>query len=507
MNDALFHTDCPSCGAPVAVHSATAVTVVCSYCQSMLLRQDGSLRDTGRDSALLHDFSPLQIGTQGRWAGQNFALIGRLQARYDEGAWNEWYVRFDDGTAGWLSEAGDLYVMVREIPPPNQIPEFASIRAGETTVSLDKRYWASDVREIVLENAAAQGELPFAVPVRMTNRVADFRCEQQFLTLDYATETPAAFVGRVVALADLALHNTRDDAQIRQSAGSLRGTRQSEACPSCGSPLHWIGGLTNTVICGSCGSDVNLSEGKMQLRTANAMRQAQDQHLPLPLGSRGLWQGAHYTVIGAVYRDELQAADARNLLENVRPFGMVPVAWWREYLLYAPQQGFLWLVETSEGKWQESRTQAAFPRLNAHGEPQGMAFLYDYGGRVAWAAGAFYWHIRAGDVSLYRDYRQGTGTLSSELTANEWAWSHSTPVSYPALAKAFNLKVNAPQYSVRMQEEKVSRKTVLTTIGVFIVLNLPAWLMMSGDNLFDSVMVSWIVVWILWRMAGRDEEE
>ena len=110
-NTPFFKTDCPSCGAPVEAHSASAVTLVCGYCNSMLVRQDDGIVDSGRDSALLEDFSPLQIGTVGTFLTQRFTLVGRLQVQYDDGVWNEWYALFDDGRTGWLSEAGDLYVM------------------------------------------------------------------------------------------------------------------------------------------------------------------------------------------------------------------------------------------------------------------------------------------------------------------------------------------------------------------------------------------------------------
>ena len=99
----LFHTDCPSCGAPVRSMSASAVTLVCSYCHSLLIREGETLRDSGEDSALLEDFSPLQIGTSGVFNKQPFTLVGRLQARYDAGVWNEWYLLFADGSDGWLA--------------------------------------------------------------------------------------------------------------------------------------------------------------------------------------------------------------------------------------------------------------------------------------------------------------------------------------------------------------------------------------------------------------------
>jgi len=171
-NTPFFKTDCPSCGAPVEAHSASAVTLVCGYCNSMLVRQDDGIVDSGRDSALLEDFSPLQIGTTGTFVTQRFTLVGRLQVQYDDGAWNEWYALFDDGRTGWLSEAGDLYVMTMPVETDNP-PRFEDIRAGFSELTFqNKRYVASDVRHISLKRAAAQGELPFVLneeKIRISN--------------------------------------------------------------------------------------------------------------------------------------------------------------------------------------------------------------------------------------------------------------------------------------------------------------------------------------------------
>ena len=135
MSEPFFKTDCPSCGAPVHAHSATAVTLVCGFCHSLLVRQGAGIIDSGRDSALLEDFSPLQIGTSGTFANRPFAIIGRLQAKYDAGMWNEWYVQFEDGANGWLSESGDQYVFTLPAAEPLQeIPEFSSLVAGRSSL-------------------------------------------------------------------------------------------------------------------------------------------------------------------------------------------------------------------------------------------------------------------------------------------------------------------------------------------------------------------------------------
>lgn len=162
------------------------------------------------------------------------------------------------------------------------------------------------------------------------------------------------------------------------------------------------------------------------------------------------------------------------------------------------------LVETSDGEWSLSQTQAAFPRLNAHGEPQGAAFLYDYGGQVAFAAGAFYWHIRKGDVQLYRDYRVGSGKLSAEISNSELAWSKSTPMTYRTIAQAFGLKVQTTQYTAKMEADKVEPSTVWYTIAAFVLINLPA--LWTTDDVFGVLFISSIAIWILYSMAGLNED-
>lgn len=501
MSEAFFHTDCPSCGAPVDVYSATAVTVVCSYCQSMLVIENKQLLDSGRDSALIQDFSPIQVGTVGRFAAADFVVLGRIQAAYDHGVWNEWYVRFHDGTDGWLSEAGDLYVLVRQVQDVPDAPEFGQIVAGETTLNYGKLFVAADVREITLQNAAAQGELPFRLPESITNRVADWRCEEVFLTLDYSEQTPLAFLGKTVSLADLALANVRDVQQMRMQTGKIKGQRHADHCPNCGSSIQWPIGVVSHLVCASCASELAIEDEKAKLLAANSMRQAQQAALSLPLGKQGKIQETTYTVIGAVRKEEITSEAAFNALAG-RYGAAVPQGWWIEYLLYSPNKGFLWLVETPEDGWSLSETMSVWPKLTPTLAPQGATQIDAYGGRVSYAAGAFYWHIRAGEVTFYQDYQQGKHKLTAERTAQEWAWSKSMPVAYSQIQEWFKLKTNAPQYQVKMQPESASRSLSWLMIGVYVIVNIPAWLMMDGDGYFISLIVSGFIISFLYQNAG-----
>lgn len=499
-----FKTDCPSCGAPVEVHSASAVTLVCGYCNSMLVRQDNGVVDSGRDSALLEDFSPLQIGTSGTFVAQRFTLVGRLQVQYDDGAWNEWYALFDDGRAGWLSEAGDLYVMTMPVEVDNP-PKFEDTRAGFSELTFqDKHYIASDVRKISLKRAAAQGELPFILKEDTENRVSDWRCENLFITLDYSNTTPEAFFGRMVNLDDLKLENTRHEDEIKESAGRLKGSITSENCPNCGSSIHWVNGLTSHLNCQSCGSELTVGKDKAELITANNLRLSQNTLFTLPIGSTGRLKKREFYVMGAIRYAETDAQETFDNLFNGANRVLTPEGQWSEYLLYNPTQGFLWLVEADEG-WNISETLSDWPRLDRNRQPQGYGKLYDYGGRVEVAAGAFYWRVRSGDLNYYSDYRDGQSRkLGAELNSHEMAWSRSTPIAYREIADAFNLTSRAPHYTANMAADGIDKSLRIIMTAILVVVNLPA--LLTGDS-SAALTVIFIGCWLLWTMGKKDEDE
>ena len=504
-----FKTDCPSCGAPVEAHSVSAVTLVCGYCNSMLVRQDNGVVDSGRDSALLEDFSPLQIGTSGTFVAQRFTLVGRLQVQYDDGAWNEWYALFDDGRAGWLSEAGDLYVMTMPVEIDNP-PRFEDTRAGfSELIFQDKRYIASDVRNISLKHAAAQGELPFVLKEDTENRVSDWRCENLFITLDYNRETPEAFFGRMVNLDDLKLENTRHEDEIKESAGRLKGSITSENCPNCGSSIHWVNGLTSHLNCQSCGSELAVGKDKAELITANNLRLSQNTMFTLPVGSTGRLKNKEFHVIGAIRYLETDAQETFDNLFKGAKHTLTPEGQWTEYLLYNPTQGFLWLVEADEG-WNISETLNDWPRLDRNRQPQGYGKLYDYGGRVRIASGAFYWRVRNGDLNYYSDYRDGQSRkIGSELNSHEMAWSRSTPIAYREIADAFKLTNKISSYTVKMSADDVDAKSRLLMIAILGIVNLPAFFVDSFSAVFNisTILFGIYGLWTIGRERDEDGEQ
>lgn len=127
----MFKLACPSCGAEVAFRSATSAMAVCEYCRSTLLREGEAVRDAGKMAVVLEDYSPIRITTSGMYAGQAFGVVGRIQLRYEDGFWNEWYILFDDGSAGWLSDASGQYAVTLDTGLADDAPPFGQIVPGD----------------------------------------------------------------------------------------------------------------------------------------------------------------------------------------------------------------------------------------------------------------------------------------------------------------------------------------------------------------------------------------
>jgi hypothetical protein len=204
---------CPSCGGPVTFASSVSLLAVCGHCRATLLRRDLDVERLGTMALLLEDRSPVQIGAEGRWRGTGFAVVGRVQVRWEHGAWNEWYCLFDDGRAGWLGEAGGEYTLTFEAQA-SSLPPWSALRPGLRLRLAGVEHEVVDVRKARV--VGGEGELPFRVDSGQETAVADLRGDGGgFASLDYGDDPPRVYLGEVVALGDLALRGLREPSSWR----------------------------------------------------------------------------------------------------------------------------------------------------------------------------------------------------------------------------------------------------------------------------------------------------
>jgi ribosomal protein S27E len=421
------NVSCPSCGAPVEFKSHAAVMAVCEFCRATVVKDAGSVRDIGKMSAVLEDYSRLQIGTAGNAGAQSFTVVGRIQLRYAAGMWNEWFLLFDDGTTGWLGDSSGMYVVTTARELGAAWPAFDEIRAGQDYELGIGRYTASEKR--VADCIGGQGELPFTVGTGWQARVADFRNEGSFATLDYSDgERPVLYSGSAVTLEEMRCQLLRDDEQIKESAGKYRGRVSSLECPSCGTAIGYLPGLASNIVCQNCHAQLDAASPQVEVLAKG--EQAARVSFTIPLGSTADVGGKKYQAIGAMLRRDDEGTC------------------WTEYLLYSASADFFWLVETADG-WSRAQVMHCWPTPATPGAGETSAekarFRREYGytARVDYAAGAFNWRVAAGDTVQVAEFSQGQTRLAAEYTADELTWSRSTPVAFDQVRTWFALPQGA----------------------------------------------------------------
>jgi hypothetical protein len=443
-----YRAACPNCGASVEFRSAASASAVCSFCRSTLVRDGDALRRIGQSSELFDDHSPLQLGASGRLQGEAFTLLGRLQMAYADGRWNEWHALFDNGRSGWLSEDNGAYVFSFDTPLKDRVPQATTLFPGQRT-QIDGSAW--DIASVMSATVqAAQGELPYPPKLSVDSTgsgeflIADLRnARDEVGTLDYSDPAqPRWSVGRGVRLADLAMVGLRDGPSEKTLGG------RSIECPSCGASLEIRLDSTQSVSCGQCRAVVDVSQGvgaDMAHFQQNAVTEPQ-----IPLGTTGTLQlgtpqPLPWQVVGYLERCDLPEPGS----DDEQTF-------WREYLLWHPTEGFVFLVDTEEG-WSWARPLTGVPVVKGETASwRGAAYQrrWSYRARTVHVIGEFYWHIRRDDLVQVQDFegqganrhkrlgREQTGAAGAAGAAGgdgEVTWSAGEVLDAKAIADAFQL--------------------------------------------------------------------
>lgn len=500
--------NCPGCGAEVAFRSSAAVMAVCEYCHSTLVKDAESVKDIGKMSAVLEDYTPLQLHASGQWQGQGFTLVGRIQLRYEAGLWNEWYLLFDDGSDGWLADASGQTMLTRRVSPEqaaaaqfDQAPKFESLSPG-TSLFFDKRRWlAGDVR--TARCTGGEGELPFVVGAGWTAQVADFRDEGRFLTLDYADGyPPAVYTGQLVTLDQLKAQLLRSADEVGRTADRYRGKTVSLACPNCGSPIAYRAGMASFVVCGSCHSEVDCTTSTaIVLEKHKELEALKTSLAPGDVGNIG---GKPYAVLGLMQCTDNDEDEAST---------------WVEYLLFNEERGMFWLVEQDSG-WDKVEVLDTWPRMASADVAtlQGRNFRkgFDYRSEVLYAAGTFNWRVRVGDSTQLTEFGEPALRLTRETSDTEIVWTRSTRVTRTQVAQWFPgnkaLATAAAQPAAALHKKPDNsdlafcRKAAKWYAIALAILNVPVALVKDGGwiTLVFGLLLLWVPLWLVGRWSAKD---
>lgn len=200
---------CPACGAEVLFKSRASIFGVCSFCNSTLVRHDMNIESLGKMTEMPQDMSPLQIGTTGVFDNSRFEVVGRQRIGWESGAWNEWYLHFDNGNDGWLADAQGFYMVSFQLFEQLSLPELSKLKVSDVVTINKKSFTVDDVREVTC--VGSQGELPVkSVKGRKSTSVDLLGAEDTFGNIDYSAEGNRLFFGRYVDFENLQFKNLRE---------------------------------------------------------------------------------------------------------------------------------------------------------------------------------------------------------------------------------------------------------------------------------------------------------
>ena len=208
------------------------------------------------------------------------------------------------------------------------------------------------------------------------------------------------------------------------SAVQLRGFN----CPNCGAAIQLRGfQFAQSVVCDSCLAVLDASDANVAVLQKFAERTL--RYAPLiPLGSRGIWKGDPWEVIGFQVRQiSVEDTDYH----------------WQEYLLFNPFRGFRYLSEY-EGHWSDIVSVRGLPKVTA-GIRQPTVRWHDTTFKqfqtaiatTVFALGEFPWMVHVGDIVTVRDFVAPPFMLSSEETESEVTWSLGEYAAGARLREAF----------------------------------------------------------------------
>lgn len=459
---------CPSCGAPIGFTAGTALVLVCPNCNTVVARKGAALEARGKIGSIVDTDTPLQLHVDGRYDRRGYRVVGHLQKDHGAGPWDEWYVEFDDGARGWISESEGAFHLTFYRGEENRLPlnrMRPGVRFAINDGTTNRAFAVEEVGHARI--VAAEGELPSDVDPTEDVRYVDATGQGGvFCTLDYGTGEDVAevFLGHKVELERLGI--PPDQLRPRVKKVSLTQAR----CPECNGPLELRApDRTRRVACPYCGSLLDTTSGKLKFLEH---LEKPDHEPAIPLGQKGTLDGAEWICIGFLVRycevDYVKYA-------------------WDEYLLFNRSRGFTWLMQ-SNGHWVFLKPIGAGdvnvrPGTAASYESRHYKAFQSVTAITEYVLGEFYWEVSAGERAAATEYILPPYSINEDRTENETSFTFGEYLAPQKVKEAFRLERVPPTMGIAPSQPNPAREKVRTgftwaaiyaavLFGVFLVLTL-----------------------------------
>jgi len=423
---------CPNCGGEHALVNPGITMLVCQYCKTTVYWDESSVLRAGVQSILPEADTRLFLHATGKLLGRAFEVVGHLCYEHGRGRWDEWYLQLGDGGVAWLSE-DERELTLEQAARAEGAPPAAQLRPGQTLTLEGAAYSVREVGQATC--LGGEGQLPFTILPGERYPYADLASLDgtRFATLEYdggsarGEGSPHAFTGSVLTHEQLVLDS--------EAPPSTQGSHEGRGikCPNCDAPLGEARGRgVKTLVCEYCGAQNDLTGAAARVAGVNPQRKPR---FAFEIGQVAKLLGASYEVCGRLLYEDDEGWDTR------------------EYLLFNPAEGYLWLAEEL-GHFVLNRPTQQAPAVDVFSLPPkravqvgGLTFqLFETGRQtLRYVDGALPWLAAVGDVHAYADLIAPPRMLCAEHDGQELEYFHGTYLTPADVWTAFGREDAAPR--------------------------------------------------------------
>lgn len=510
---------CLSCGGEIEIKNRFTHLAVCDYCGSAIVTDEKAARIAGKMSVLALTDGPLYTTGQGSVKGKRFTVQGRVRYAYSDGCWDEWFLLYEDGSQGWISEDSGNMILEHLSSIKNPGFSFDQLDPGKNIKMQDKSYQVKEKNTAECESA--EGQLPFpVVPGEKVPYVDLQESEGGLGSIEFDEDGIKVFLGEAISPSDIKMEMSAEEAGI--SRAGLNANREADSehqervarsdkrqvnivchmcggnmgvpkegadsitcnycgnkldlnlknvvCPTCQAtvPLQNAQGA-KSVVCHNCGSHIDTrKDGLPELLSTISKKKR--PNAPLKLGAKGKLKDPksgeerQWEIVG-----HLRYTEKWDKVYNSD-----------EFLLYNKEAGYTWLIwEEDESRFYTCHQLDKFPKdfdprkvedpedLD-ESERQRFKFLdktwtvselCEGASKITWVEGEMPWVSSIGQSRSYVDSTSGNELLTAEYTDSEIEWFLSRPIDAAQVLSQFGDKKTAEEMANKIKKEQKNSKS------------------------------------------------
>jgi hypothetical protein len=447
---------CPACG-NLAVFKHVETTLLQCSCGKVIERKNGVL--TSRQLAVIQEPADLiQPGTEGKWNGKAFTVLGRFRVWVKEFVINYWTIVFKDNTIAYLGEGYGLYsIYEKTVADPGLTSDLLhKKKAGKFNDFSGKPFLLERKHECYKWEIEAEAYLP---ECDATFRIFEYACQEGYHKeiMELQHDQVDIFNVSYTSFPALQLSNTR----------SFQPGNKSVSCKKCSLPnVVKYFPYSQSFVCVHCSARHTLTGNQFELQKhLNKI----DSVPAIKLGAFGTIKGTNYEVTGFTEKQETKVGQSR----------------WREYTLFNPGEGFANLSEY-DGNWIFVKEKGNAPvlayqevtKFDFGGEPFLLFNKYSY--EVMHASGEFPYNIYNDEDKVAREFISPPEVwIQEKSNAEGITWYLGEHLKRKELMDAFGDAIDMPYKSgVGAVEPKtyVSTSKIVTVALAAVLLMLIAHL-------------------------------